>query len=295
MSNSNHNTNHKDYNITAADQIVGEYLIYRGFTQSFRSLEAEKARDKTKHFESSRIIDAVFGYLHGYEIEQFISLWDFLSKRFFFHLDGEHLGYSLSLKSDLLKYYLVHAFKANKKDKITEFFSMFSHEILAEGADYVAGNLRAWFVLPYMDEPEKDTEFTVYFTTRWSDSLRTTLGNFLSIVMASAPPPKLLLLEKWFHSEAQTEMRSQLSVSSKKVDALLARLEKAEERISQLRAVVKDLVLHVQKTSVIANQPSTSASALTRSAGQSSGLFETDEEFDYKRDKVSSKPTILVV
>jgi hypothetical protein len=227
----------------------------------------------------------MFSYLHAYEIEQFITLWDFLSKRFFFHLDGEHLGYSLSLKSELIKYYLVNAFKNSRKDKLTDFFSMFSHEIIAEAGDSIVGNLRAWFVLPYMEEPDKDNEFCVYFTSRWSDSLRTTLSNFLSIVLASAPPPKLLLLEKWFHSEAQTEMRAQLSVSSRKVESLLTRLEKAEDRIAQLRAVVKDLVIHVQKTSVSANSNSASTS---RQASHNAALFETDEEFDFKRDKVSS-------
>lgn len=47
----------KDFNINAADQLLGEYLIYRGFTQSFRSLESERAKDKTKLFDSSKIVE----------------------------------------------------------------------------------------------------------------------------------------------------------------------------------------------------------------------------------------------
>jgi hypothetical protein len=53
----NSGSKEKDFNIVAADQMVGEYLIFRGFTQSFRSLEAERSRDKTKHFEAVRIVD----------------------------------------------------------------------------------------------------------------------------------------------------------------------------------------------------------------------------------------------
>ena len=44
-------------NIPAADSMVGEYLIYRGFTQTYKALESEKNRDKTKQFEVARIVE----------------------------------------------------------------------------------------------------------------------------------------------------------------------------------------------------------------------------------------------
>lgn len=206
-----------------------------------------------------------------YDIESFMSLWDFLSKRFFYHLDQEHLQMCGYLKSDLIKYYLVHAVRTKNKDKVVQFFSSFSHEILAESGDTVPGNLRSWFVLPYMDEPEKDQEFSVYFSSRWSELLKITLHNFLSIVMSTAPPPKLLLLERWFRSEAQNEMRSQLKKSSTQIEVLISRLEKTEDRMLVLRDAVKDLISHVHKANVGgANKGSV-------------GLFETDEEAEGKR------------
>ena len=258
---------------------MGEYLIYRGFTRAFRALEEDGAKDKTKQFDSSKIVDAVFNYLQGYEIEQFINLWDFLSKRFFSHLDQEHLMLSGILKSDLLKFYLANAFKQKNKERVSEFFSMYSHEILAESSDQIAGGLRGWFVLPYMEEPEKDPEFSAFFTSGWADSLRTTLSNFLSIVLRTAPPPKLLLLEKWFRSEAQQEIRSQLKMSALRVDVLLARLERSEERLSQLRCVVKDLATFAQKASRGGGSQSAASTRTT-------GLFETDEEAEDKRLRV---------
>ena len=42
-----------------------------------------------------------------------------------------------------------------------------------------------------MEEPEKDPEFSVYFTVKWSDMLRVTLSNFLSTILLNAPPPKV--------------------------------------------------------------------------------------------------------
>ena len=138
-------------------------------------------------------------------------------------MDAEHLSLCAVLKIDLLKYYLVNSYKTKNKEKIVEFFSMYSHEILAESADYIPGNLRAWFALPYLDEPEKDVEFTVYFTQKWADMLKITLHNFLSIVLSTAPPPKLIILERWFRSDAQQETRIQLKRSSQQIECLVAR------------------------------------------------------------------------
>lgn len=235
-------------NIPAADSMVGEYLIYRGFTQTYKNLESEKNKDKTKQFEVTRIVESIFGYLQGYEIHHFVSLWDFLTKRFFTHLDADHLKISTDIKSELLKFYLINAIKLKAKEKVTEFFTLYSHEMLAENG--VASNLRSWFVLPYVEQPQDDPEFSAYFSQRWSDSLRLTLTNFLAIVLRTAPPPKILLLERWFRSEAQQEIRSQLKLSFQKVDILVNKLERSEERLGSLREVIRDLVNRIQSASI---------------------------------------------
>eukprot|EP01038_Epipyxis_sp_PR26KG_P004560 gene4560-6432_t len=273
-------------NLTGTDGMVGEYLIYRGFTQTFQCLESEKNKDRTKRFEINRIVESILAHLHNFEIESFVSLWDFLSKRFFLHLDQEHLNLCGLLKSDLLKYYLVHAIKTRNKDKVTEFFTMYSHEILAEGGDFIPGNLRAWFALPYMEDPEKDTEYSVYFSVRWSDLLKNTLHNFLSIVLSTAPPPKLLLLDRWFRSEAQQELRSQLKLSSKKIDVLINKLEKSEDRLREMQQVLRDLVTYLHKEMNMSN-------ALSSKTSTHVGLFETDEEAETKRNKIKELGQIV--
>lgn len=257
--------------IAGTDSIIGEYLIYRGFTQTFQSLELERGRDRTKRFEVSKIVETILKNLQNFEIENFISLWDFLNKRFFFHLDAEHVNLCGILKADLLKYYLVNAVKTKNKQKVNEFFSMYSHEILAESGNFIPGQLRAWFVLPYMDEPEKDPEFAAYFAQRWADLLKVTLHNFLSVVLSTAPPPKLLLLERWFRSEAQQEIRSQLKASNNKIETLVNHLESYEGRLHDLREVVKDLVYHMQKMNI--------------GGSSRSAVFDSDEVTEGKREK----------
>lgn len=201
-----------------------------------------------------------------YDIESFVSLWGFLNKRFFLHLDAEHAQLSAQLKSDLIKFYLVYSIKCKNKDKVGEFFNMYSHEILADNGNYIPGNLRGWFVLPFMDDPDKDHEFAVYFSSRWAELLKITLHNFLSVVFSTAPPPKLLVLQKWYRSEAQQEIRSQLRLSAHKIDALVDRIEKYEIRLQSMREVVKNLVGYVHKVNISGN-------SLTSRAGQA--LFDT--------------------
>lgn len=258
--------------VSGTDAMVSEYLIYRGFTRTFQSLEFEKSKDRIKRFEVSRIVEAIFTSLTNFEVENFISLWDFLNKRFFFHLTVDNLALCGVLKSDLLKFYLVYAVKSKNKEKITDFFSSYSHEILADDGDLIPGNLRNWYVLPYMDEPDKDPEFAVHFSDQFENMLKNTLHNFLSSVLATAPPPKLLLLEKWFRSEAQQEMRSQLKKSMKKIDHLVNRSKRDEARIRILRTALQDLVAHVNKTHNSSLAPS------------HSNLFLDDTEAESKRN-----------
>jgi hypothetical protein len=263
-------TTHK-MNIAASDSIVGEYLIYRGFTQSYKSFESDRRRDKTQRFEVSCIVESIFNYLNGYEILNFVSLWDFMNKRFFVHLDLDHQQVASDIKSDLLKYYMVNSVKTKEKEKVVEFFQMYSHEILTESG---IRSLRGWYILPYVDHPADDGDFSIYFTQKWIDDLRLSLGNFLSTVLASSPPPKLLLLERWYRAEAQQEIRQQLKHSFEKVTLLVDRLEKNEERIAYLHEVIKELSSHLTKAMT---------GGLSR---QKVGLFETDETAEGKRIQV---------
>lgn len=203
--------------------------------------------------------------------------WDFLNKRFFFHLDAEHYNLCCTLKADLLKFYLVNAVKTKNKDRVTEFFSLYSHEILAEGGSNVAGTLRNWFVLPYMDEPDKDGDFAVYFSQRWVDLLKVTLHNFLTVVLSSAPPPKLLLLEKWYRSEAQQEMRTQFSLLTKKIEKLTTRCDRYEERLQTLRESLRTVCSLLHKTTIAASYGASKATSVA--------LFEQEEDERVAEDR----------
>ena len=152
---------------------------------------------------------------------------------------------------------------------------MFSHEILTESAE--GNQLRNWYILPYLELPQEDPDFSAYFTNRWTDSLRNTLVNFLSLVLSCSPPPKLLILERWFRSEEQLRTRTQLNESFTKLDILIKRLEKNEERLVALREVVRDLLVNVVKSSL--SGPGTAR-------GSAVALFEDNDKAEATRQQV---------
>lgn len=102
------------------------------------------------------------------------------------------------------------------------------------------------YVLPYVEFPEKDHTFSAYYSSRWADSLRVTLTNFISVVFLSAPPPKLLLLDSWFDSEAQKELRTTLKNTTESLAGAKKTIEQYERRMNQLHNAVLDLSQMVQ-------------------------------------------------
>ena len=231
-------------NLSSADDMIQEYCIYRGFVNSFRSIENERAHDKTKSFEAHMIVNQIFEYLHTGGIEHFISLWDFFNKRFFLHLDQEHCEMFAKMKADLIKYYLVACVRSKNKNKLTEFFTNFSREILS-GASESNNDLRKWYVLPYLENPDHDKEFMVYFTPKWLDNLKTALFNYITLVLCSAPPPRLLLIDRWFRSESQLELRKSIEENAIKFQGCLEIISTFQIRIFNLHNIIASLVKYV--------------------------------------------------
>lgn len=231
-------------NLSSTDDMIQEYCIYRGFVNSFRSIENERAHDKTKSFEAHMIVNQIFDYLHTGGIDHFISLWDFLNKRFFLHLDQEHCDMFAKMKSDLIKYYLVACVRSKNKTKLIEFFTNFSRDILSGGFES-NNDLRKWYVLPYLDNPDHDKEFMMYFTPKWLDNLKTALFNYITLVLRSAPPPRLLLIDRWFRSESQLELRKSIENSACRLDACSNIIDTFQERVCGLHEVIAGLVKHI--------------------------------------------------
>lgn len=85
--------------MVSTDALVEEYLIYRGFTQTYRTFHAESKSDRSKSFEVAKIVDQIFQDLNSFNIEHFVAMWSFLNQRFFLHLDQEYTTLSEEIKA----------------------------------------------------------------------------------------------------------------------------------------------------------------------------------------------------
>ena len=72
-----------DASIIHCDQLLKEYLVFRGFTKSLTSFEAERKSDKNKAFQTEKIVEQLFTFLQSFDIQSFVEYWKYLEQRFF--------------------------------------------------------------------------------------------------------------------------------------------------------------------------------------------------------------------
>ena len=102
---------------------------------------------------------------------------------------------------------------------------------------------REWFAMPHVPRPDRDPLFAPYFKREWHDALVLSLRNFLATVFASAPPPKLLLLQTWHSSQAQRKLREELQSARSEREALEDDLQRTRATRDRLASTLRDLLV----------------------------------------------------
>jgi hypothetical protein len=59
----------------AVDETVLEYLLYRGFTRSFRTVAADCQSDRTRAFDAETVVKEVFDLIQQHDLQGFHALW----------------------------------------------------------------------------------------------------------------------------------------------------------------------------------------------------------------------------
>jgi hypothetical protein len=86
-------------------------------------------------------------------------------------LDSRYEPLVAAVEADLLRAFLVSAASAGRSDKVAEFFKLYGPQLLSSssgggglaGGDDSSGaaDWRDWFVLPYLQQPEREPRFQV--------------------------------------------------------------------------------------------------------------------------------------
>ncbi|XP_066502849.1 WD repeat-containing protein 91 [Hoplias malabaricus] len=172
--------------VERTDDIVREYLIYRGFTSTLKHLDSEIKADKEKGFRVDKIIDQLQQFIHSYDLSGLKEYWGYLERRLFCRLEDVYRPTVNKLRTSLFRYYLVHTIQMKNQEKTQEFFQKQTAELLGQV------EWRDWFVLPFIPVPEQNPIFSPYFSRQWADTFLVSLHNFLSVLFQCMPQPVLL-------------------------------------------------------------------------------------------------------
>eukprot|EP00614_Pseudopedinella_elastica_P003549 CAMPEP_0172600194 /NCGR_PEP_ID=MMETSP1068-20121228/20339_1 /TAXON_ID=35684 /ORGANISM="Pseudopedinella elastica, Strain CCMP716" /LENGTH=408 /DNA_ID=CAMNT_0013400741 /DNA_START=113 /DNA_END=1339 /DNA_ORIENTATION=+ len=275
------------------DDTVLEYLLFRGFTRSFRSVAADSRSDRTRGFDADKVAVELVELVEDNDLEGYSGLWAFLEARFFSHLDASLTVTVTDLRARLDKLFLVQAIKAGRRDAVHAFFQTYGPELhrraqqqaggtktaeaargpdRGEGGSEAAGGWAPWFALAYLTDPAADAAFAPFFNPNWAAQVHLALGNFLGLIFRSAPLPKLLMLERWQRSETQRNLRRDMATLVGHGETLERRARNAENEVAWLLGSVRDLAEAVHKLATMPGAPDR-AKQSPRQSAERGGLF----------------------
>ncbi|KAB0344197.1 hypothetical protein FD754_021123 [Muntiacus muntjak] len=233
--------------VERTDEMVREYLLFRGFTHTLRQLDAEIKADKEKGFRVDKIVDQLQQLMQVYDLTALRDYWNYLERRLFSRLEDVYRPTINKLKTSLFRFYLVYTIQTNRSDKAQEFFAKQASE-LQNQAEW-----KDWFVLPFLPSPDTNPTFATYFSRQWADTFIVSLHNFLSVLFqcmhilsaagglaAHTPVPVILN----FDAECQrtNQVQEENEVLRQKLFALQAeihRLKKEEQQPEEEEALVQ--------------------------------------------------------
>ncbi|XP_062205461.1 uncharacterized protein LOC133907432 [Phragmites australis] len=216
-------------NIRYAEELVREFLVFRGFTSTLQAYESELSTEIGRNFQVDKILDLVFSeYVPKYQLDRLLGLFSFLKQCFPSPADTELFSTLVKLELSVLRYYVVNALKSGRQDKVVEFFVESGNYLMQKREDWLV-----WFAIPYIKNPSLDPQFHVYFSKEWLDILVLSFRNFLSGMFNDIRIPALLRIS----TEKNTikSLKNDLRQLNNKLAELQALLEAKEAEISQLR------------------------------------------------------------
>ena len=98
---------------------------------------------------------------------------------------------------------------------------------------------RAWYALPFIENPHKDATFAVYFTPKWQESLKVSLYNFLSSVIHATPIPRFIFQERWGHADEQQKQKQLLSHVTNALELEECKVLEVEEELEKMKTIAK--------------------------------------------------------
>ncbi|KAL7003534.1 hypothetical protein U1Q18_004687 [Sarracenia purpurea var. burkii] len=147
-------------NMQYAEELVKEFLVFRGFTSTLQAFERELGTDIGKGFQVDRILELIFSvYIPQFRAENLIAMLSFFKQCFSSASEILFISTLSKLEVSILRYYVVHATQSGRRDKVMELFEMHGNDLLQRNHDWTS-----WFAIPYLKNPNLDPQFRMYFS-----------------------------------------------------------------------------------------------------------------------------------
>ncbi|NXE04718.1 WDR91 protein, partial [Lophotis ruficrista] len=244
------------------DELVREYLLFRGFTAALKQLDAEIKADREKGFRVDKIVDQLQQFVQSYDLAALRDYWSYLDRRLFSRLEDVYRPTVNKLKTSLLRYYLVHTVQTGRNDKAQEFFLKQASE-LQNQAEW-----KDWFVLPFLPAPDSNPTFATYFSRQWADTFIVSLHNFLSVLFQCMHI--LFCNPVILNFEAECLRSSLIQEENESLRHKLFALQVESSRMKKEELEVEQAVVHHKLPAYVANMDRLGDSELDMTCNQRS-------------------------
>ncbi|TQD73535.1 hypothetical protein C1H46_040934 [Malus baccata] len=212
-------------NMQYAEELVREFLVFKGFTNTLQAFDSELSTDIGKGFQVDRIMELIFSvYVPRFQAEKLVGLFSFFKQCLSSSSETVLLTTLSKLEVSILRYYVVNAIQSGRRDKVLEFFGMIGNDLLQRGQDWTA-----WFAIPYVKKPNSDPEFRIYFSKEWYEALRLSVRNFFSEIFNA-------LMKISSEKTTVNHLKKDIKQLKLKLSKLQALLEEKDGQLCRLRS-----------------------------------------------------------
>lgn len=161
------------------DDLIRDYFQYRTLTSSTRVFEQEAEKSSNGRWRADRIVEQLKLFIKQLDLTGLIEYWTTIEQRIspiFSDFDRTNVEIFSKTRFHLYRCYLMHAVQTSKQEKINEFFDRLG-KVLLQKNDWP----KEWFTLPFIENPEENPFFRVYFSKQWNEVFWRSVENFLGL------------------------------------------------------------------------------------------------------------------
>jgi hypothetical protein len=134
--------------IAFMDELIKEYLLFRGFNATIKAFEQDLKQDKDRAFRADKITDQLLSYVYSYDLNGLLDYWSYLDHKFFSKVTlklSNNSSAALSRKYELflLRYYLINAIQTSKVDKAMELFENYASKLQSQSGIEIRQRFRS--------------------------------------------------------------------------------------------------------------------------------------------------------